>query len=58
MSRNIFLLELNLFGHELFTFCCDFIDSDNWNPLTLKVKGIEIFIRLCNSTPGKSIQYK
>ena len=51
MSRNIVLLELNLFGPELFTFGCDFIDSDNRNPLTLKVKGFEIFIRLCNSTP-------
>ena len=24
-----FLLELNLFGPELFKFSCDFIDSDN-----------------------------
>ena len=26
--------------------------------LTLKVKGIELCIRLCNSTSGKSIEYK
>ena len=24
-----FFLELNLFGPELFTFSCDFIDGDN-----------------------------
>ena len=47
----IFLLESNLFGPELFTFSWDFVDSDNWNVLTLKVKGFEIFIRLCSSTP-------
>ena len=26
---NVFLLESNLFGLELFTFSWDFIDSDN-----------------------------
>ena len=29
MFQNIFLLELNLFGPELFMFSCDLIDSDN-----------------------------
>ena len=29
LKKNIFLLESNLFGPELFTFSWDFIDSDN-----------------------------
>ena len=33
-----FFSESNLFEPELFTFSLDFIDSDNWNVLTLKVK--------------------
>ena len=49
-------LEIFLFGIEsLWTrtipVSWDFIDGDNLNALTLKVKGFDIIIRLRNSTP-------
>ena len=56
MMRHLNILKYFSFGIEsLWTRTIpvhwEFIDSDNLNVLTLKVKAFEIFIRLCNSTP-------
>ena len=48
----IFFFSNRISGPELFPWnSWDFIDSDNLNVFILKVRGFEMCIRLCNSTP-------